>query len=118
MGDLAAARPYYEQALAIDPGDPVASNNLARIYASDASKVSPALELARNAVARLPADADVHDTLGWVAYRAGRLNLAASELERAIALNGGEPVYRNHLQEVRRAIDEEAAAAKKRNSAG
>ena len=68
---------------------------------------------------RLPGDADVHDTLGWVAFRAGRLTLAASELERAVALDANEPAYRNHLQEVRRAIEEEtaaAAAAKKRNA--
>ena len=114
------ARARYEQALALDPGDAIASNNLARIYAADAAKVAPALELARNAAARLPADADVHDTLGWVAFKAGRLTLAASELERAIALDASEPAYRNHLQEVRRAIEDEraaaAAAAKKRNA--
>ena len=66
----------------------------------------PALELARNAAARLPGDADVHDTLGWVAFKAGRLTLAASELERAVALNANEPAYRKHLQEVRRAIED------------
>jgi Tfp pilus assembly protein PilF len=116
-GKPAEARARYEQALALDPADAVAANNLARIYATDDTKVSPALELARNAAARLPDDADVHDTLGWVAYRAGRLTLAASELERAIALNGNEPTYRTHLQEVRRAIDEEAVAAKKKKAA-
>ena len=65
----------------------------------------------------MPGDSDVHDTLGWVAFRAGRLSLAASELERAVAMNGNEPTYKNHLQEVRRAIDEEAAAAAKKSQA-
>jgi Tfp pilus assembly protein PilF len=109
-----AAQARYEQALTLDPGDPVASNNLARLYVVDAAKVSSALELARNAAARLPGDADVHDTLGWVAFKAGHLTMAASELERAVALNANEPAYRKHLQEVRRAIEDAAAAAKKR----
>jgi Tfp pilus assembly protein PilF len=56
--------------------------------------------------------------LGWVAFRTGRLTLAASELARAVALNANEPAYRNHLQEVRRAIDEEKLAAAKKRSAG
>jgi tetratricopeptide (TPR) repeat protein len=117
-GRPADARARYEQAIVLDPGDPIASNNLARLYAADAATVAPALELARNAAARLPGDADVHDTLGWVAFRAGRLTLAASELERAIALNASEPTYRNHLQEVQRAIDEEKMAAAKKRNAG
>jgi tetratricopeptide (TPR) repeat protein len=108
------ARARYEQALALDPGDPVASNNLARIYAADDAMVSPALQLALNAAARMPDDAEVRDTLGWVAFRAGRLTLAASELERAVSLNPNEPAYRTHLQEVRRALEDAAAAAKKR----
>jgi tetratricopeptide (TPR) repeat protein len=114
-GRPADARKRYEQALALEPGEPVASNNL---YAADEAQVLPALELARNAAAALPGDADVHDTLGWVAFRAGRLTLAASELARAVALDGSEPAYRNHLQEVRRAIDDEKIAAAKKRSAG
>lgn len=111
-GRPAEARARYEQALALDSREPVASNNLARLYATDEARIGQALELARNAAARLPGDADVHDTLGWVAFRAGRLSLAASELERAVALNAAEPTYRSHLQDVRAEI----AAAKRRSS--
>ena len=111
------ARQRYEQAVALDPGEPVASNNLARLYATDDAKVSQALDLARNAAARLPGDADVHDTFGWVAFRAGRLSLAAAELERAVALNATEPAYRSHLEEVRAEIAAEAVAAAARKRA-
>jgi cellulose synthase operon protein C len=107
----ADARARYEQALTIDPRDPIASNNLARLYASDDAKVERAIELARTAVAKLPAEPDAHDTLGWVAYRAGRLSLAASELERATILDPNDASYRRHLTEVRRAIAEEARLA-------
>ena len=116
-GHPADARVRYEQALALDSREPIASNNLARLYAPDDARVSQALELARNAATRLPADADVHDTFGWVAFRAGRLSLAASELERAIALNGNEPSYRNHLQQVKAEIAAQAAAGRGREEA-
>ena len=119
-GRPAEARARYEQALALDPREPVASNNLARLYAADDSRIGQALELARNAAARLPGDADVHDTLGWAAFRAGRLSLAAAELERAVALNKSEPSYQSHLRDVRAEIAAEAAAqaaaAKKRTA--
>ena len=107
-GRPAEARSRYEEAVTLDPNEPIASNNLARLYAADEGRLDRALELARKAVDRLPNDPDVHDTLGWVAFRAGRLKLAAAELEAAVALNGQEPTYRDHLQQVRRAIEAEA----------
>jgi Flp pilus assembly protein TadD len=105
------ARYHYEQALTLDPKDPIASNNLARLYATDDATVERAIELARNAVAKLPEDPDAHDTLGWIAYRAGRLSLAASELERASTLDPEDATVRHHLTEVRQAIAEEARLA-------
>jgi tetratricopeptide (TPR) repeat protein len=110
-GRAGDARARYEQALTIDPKDPIASNNLARLYAADPANVERAIELARTAVAKLPDEADAHDTLGWVAFRAGRLSLAASELERAAALDPNDATFRHHLTEVRQAIAEEARLA-------
>jgi tetratricopeptide (TPR) repeat protein len=104
------ARAAYEAALALDPVEPVASNNLARLYAPDDAQVPRALELARTAASKLPDDADAHDTLGWIAFKAGRLSLAASELERAVALNGNDASYKEHLKSVRAAIEEAARA--------
>jgi len=110
-GRSADARARYEQALTFDPQDPIASNNLARLYAAVDGMVDRAIELARTAVAKLPEDADAHDTLGWVAYRAGRLSLAASALERATALDPADASVKHHLTEVRQAIAEEARMA-------
>jgi Flp pilus assembly protein TadD len=107
-GRPADARAEYEQALTIDSREPIASNNLARLYTQDQKTIERAIELARTAVAQLPQDADVHDTLGWAAFKARRLSLAASELERAVALNPRAATYSSHLREVRAAIAEEA----------
>ena len=108
----AQARAAYEQALAIDSAEPVAANNLARIYASDDSRLLQALDLAQTAAARLADDPDAHDTLGWIAFKARRLSLAATELERAVALNGRNPTYQAHLAQIRTAIDDAARTAK------
>lgn len=110
-GRPADARARYEEALTIDPKEPVASNNLARLYAADEATIDRAIELARTAVARLPNDADVHDTLGWAAFRAGRLSLAASALEHAVALSPRDATYQGHLSDVKHAIAEEARLA-------
>jgi tetratricopeptide (TPR) repeat protein len=107
-GRPADARAQYEDALTLDPREPIASNNLARLYAENQATTDRAIELARTAVAQLPHDADVHDTLGWAAFKARRLSLAASELERAVALNPRAATYSNHLREVKAAIAEEA----------
>jgi tetratricopeptide (TPR) repeat protein len=117
-GRPADARARYEQALTIDPREPIASNNLARLYAADDTRLDRAIELARTAVARLPNDPDVHDTLGWAAFRAGQLSLAASELERAVALNAKEPTYHSHLTDVKQAIAEEAREAAEARAKG
>jgi len=106
----AEARAAYEQALALDPVEPVAANNLARLYVNEDAHVSRALELARTAASGLPNDASAHDTLGWIAFRAGQLSLAGAELERAVALSPREPLYKNHLRIIRIALDEAARA--------
>jgi tetratricopeptide (TPR) repeat protein len=101
------ARVRYEQALAIDSADPIAANNLARLYASDAARTTEAIELARTAAARMPNDADVYDTLGWIAFKAGHLTMARSALERAVALDPRAATSQDHLQKVRNAMEQE-----------
>jgi hypothetical protein len=53
----------------------------------------------------------VHETLGWAAFQAKRLSLAASELERAVALNPREATYQSHLRDIKEAVAEEARLA-------
>jgi tetratricopeptide (TPR) repeat protein len=111
-GRDADARNWYEQAITLQPDEPIAAQKLARLYASDGSNPDGAVRLGQIAATRLPNEPEVHDTLGWAYYRAGRLRLALSEIERAIALDPDAPEYRKHLDEVRRARAEEEAADK------
>jgi tetratricopeptide (TPR) repeat protein len=104
------ARKWFEQAIALQPDEPIAANKLARLYAAEGSNADSAVELARIAVTRLPDEAEVHDTLGWAYLKAGRLNQAAPELERAVSIDPRDAQYRQHLNDLRRAQAQEAAA--------
>jgi tetratricopeptide (TPR) repeat protein len=100
------ARSAFEQAIALDPTEPLAAVNLARIYAGDEQKAESAIRLAEIASTKLPDDPEPHDALGWAYYKTGRLRSAAHELELAVSMNPREPLYRQRLDEVRRAITE------------
>jgi tetratricopeptide (TPR) repeat protein len=116
-GRSAEARKAYEEAVALDPNDPVAAYNLARMYTADPAKVDSAVALAQTAAVGAPGHPEVHDTLGWAYFKTGRLRSAADELERAVSLRPQDAGYRQHLTEVRKAIEtEKAEAAVKRTA--
>ena len=104
-GKTKEARGWYEQAIALDPNDALAANNLARIYTDDPSTADRAVRLAQSAATALPNEAVVHDTLGWAYYKAGSLKLASAELERAVALDGTDAAFQKHLDEVKTALN-------------
>ena len=78
------ARKQYERALELDPRTPVAANNLAWDYAENGRNLDIALQLAQTAKARLPNNASVSGTLGWVYYKKGMPGPAVASLEEAI----------------------------------
>ena len=98
MGDYAAAKEYYEAALAIDPKSTLAANNLAMLLVDrmpSEENNQRALELA------LPfaesKEAVLLDTLGWVYYRMGDYGKALPYLERAVGMQGSAYIYQLHL---------------------
>ena len=56
----------HEQALAVDPNQAIAANNLARLYASDRSNLDAAVRLAQLAEAKLPNERQVQETVRLV----------------------------------------------------
>jgi Tfp pilus assembly protein PilF len=91
------AKSRYQRALAIDSRAAVAANNLAWLYADGSENLDIALQLAQAAMAQLPDNPDVNDTLGWVYYRKGMASLAVAPLEQSVRTNAGNPLYRFHL---------------------
>jgi tetratricopeptide (TPR) repeat protein len=98
------ARGWYEQAVALDPNDVRAANNLARIYAADPASADRAVRLAQSAVTALPDEAATHDTLGWAYYKVGNLTQASAQLERAVSLDPSNREVQSHLEEVKASL--------------
>lgn len=82
-GDAAAT---YRRALARDPRNWLALNNLASLLTATAP--DEAVELAGQAAALVPDSAAVRDTLGWAQFQAGALDEAARTFE---ALHAADP---------------------------
>ncbi len=90
----------YEKALTNLPDLWPAANNLAYLLAKNGSGPSDldrAKELALTAVRLKPERPDVIDTLGWVHYQRGEIDLAIAELERAMELAPDSAIINYHL---------------------
>jgi Flp pilus assembly protein TadD len=95
-GERAAARVAYERALALNPSDGVAANNLAWLYA-ESGRVQEALKLAERARAALGNAPQVLDTSGWVSHLAGRTDDALHWMRAALEKAPDNPTYHWHL---------------------
>ena len=91
------ARKHYEQALALDPGMPVAANNLAWMYAETGENLDLALQMAQAATRRLPNNPAIQDTLGWIYYKKGLAALAIAPFQKSIELDPKNPIFHFHL---------------------
>lgn len=87
-GNYDAAMNNYSKALEFDKNSPIASNNLAWIYAEfDKGNLDEALRLAQTAVSQHPDEPGYLDTLGWVYYKKGLFPSAAEQLQKAADLD-------------------------------
>jgi tetratricopeptide (TPR) repeat protein len=89
-----------ETALSLDPHHADALNYLGYSYAERGIKIDQALSLTRQAVALKPDNGYYVDSLGWAFYKSGLLAEALTEIKRAVALVGDDPVIYEHLGEV------------------
>ena len=91
------AQKLYERALQIDPAAPVAANNLAWMYANNGTNLDIALQLAQTAKQKLPNDASVDDTLGWIYYKKDMAAQAVSAFQQSVQRMPGNPEFHFHL---------------------
>jgi tetratricopeptide (TPR) repeat protein len=78
----------YRKALEKDPNAIYAANNLAWLYAETGKgNLDEALRLAQGVVQKNPNIAGFVDTLGWVYYKKNLYDLAADQLQKAVALD-------------------------------
>ena len=89
-----------ETAISLDPHNADALNYLGYSYAERGIKVDKAVSLTRQAVALKPDNGYYVDSLGWAFYKSGMLTEALTEIKRAVALVGDDPVIYEHLGDI------------------
>jgi tetratricopeptide (TPR) repeat protein len=97
QGKKDEARQRYERALAVDPAAAVAANNLAWMTAEAGENLDVALQLAQTAYSKLPDNADVGDTLGFVYYKKGLYPQAVTLLKASVEKEPARPLFHYHL---------------------
>lgn len=98
QGKVGESVKIYEAILEKSPGDPLVANNLAALlldYRDDKASHARALALVKPLATT--GDAIILDTLGWAYYRNGDYPNAVRELERAVAMDSGNPLLQYHL---------------------
>jgi len=96
-GDFGNARVSYEKALAADPDNVVAKNNLAWVYAEHGGNIDEALKLAEEAKEKAPDDPMITDTLGWIYVKKGSYGAAVENLRNSVSKNPHDPNSLYHL---------------------
>jgi tetratricopeptide (TPR) repeat protein len=89
-----------ETAIKLDPHHADALNYLGYSYAERGIKVEQALSLTKKAVALKPDNGYYVDSLGWAFFKSGLLAEALTEIKRAVALVGDDPVIYEHLGDI------------------
>jgi len=97
QGNWQAAQTVYQKALAIEPDNPLAANNLAYILVEHGGDINVALTLAQTARRGLPNLVNSADTLGWAYFHDGAFSVAAPLLEDAVKKAPDNSTYRYHL---------------------
>lgn len=89
------AEANYRKALELNPGMPVAANNLAWIIVDTAhGNPDEALQLIRAAVEKVPNNPAFYDTMGWVYHKKGLQGPAIENLKKAVAMEAAQAVRR------------------------
>jgi Flp pilus assembly protein TadD len=87
------AEKAYREALALQPDNGVALNNLAYLRADS----DEAMDLAGRAKKALPNSLEVTDTMGWIHLKAGRPGEAVKSFAEVVLQSPGTVPFREHL---------------------
>ena len=89
-----------EAAIKLDPHHADALNYLGYSYAERGVKIDQALSLTKQAVALKPSNGYYIDSLAWALFKSGLFTEALTEMKRAVALAGDDPVLYEHLGDI------------------
>ena len=91
------AKVQCRKALALRPNDVALMNNLADMLAETGDSLDEALQLARQAVQKEPANPIFSDTLGWVYLKKGMNDNAVQTLRQLVQQHSDNAVFSYHL---------------------
>lgn len=103
-GDIDGAVAAGREALKLAPDWAPALNYLGYVLADHNRELAEARRLIERALGLDPGNGAFVDSYGWVLYRQGEHAEARVQLERAVELTNGDPVVREHLGDVYRAL--------------
>jgi len=95
--DWKAADLEYNKALALEPGNLIAENNLAWLYAEHGGNIDIALRLAQNAKEAAPQSATVSDTLAWILIHKQSYGTAIELLQNCVRDDPDNAAFSYHL---------------------
>jgi tetratricopeptide (TPR) repeat protein len=95
-----AAEQQFRKVLVADPANPGALNYLGYMFADRNIRLEEAQQMISKALEIDPGNGAYLDSLGWVHFRLNKLDLAAGELQEAVAKAGKDPTVHDHLGEV------------------
>ena len=91
------AEDSFQAALKKNPQDPFTLNYLGYWWADDGRNLEDAIDLIERAVRLRPRSGYFVDSLGWVHFKLGNLDLAVAFLEQATTLEPVDPIISDHL---------------------
>lgn len=96
-GDHEAALAIMQRIIALKPDHAAALNFVGYSWANTKVNLDQALDYIQRAIALKPDSGYIHDSLGWVYYRLGKLDQAIKELEIATKLSPKDADIFEHL---------------------
>jgi Flp pilus assembly protein TadD len=95
--DWERAKVQYQKALAIQPENPLASNNLAYVILQQGGNVDVAFSMAQTARRQLPDNPNSADTLGWAFYHKQVYSSAIDLFKEAVKKDPENALFNYHL---------------------
>lgn len=97
LGRKKEALEFFEKALFLDGENPIYLNYVGYMRLEQKNDIPRALSLIQKAVAKMPNDGSVLDSLGWAYYLMGNYDQALPILEKAVTLQAGNALMNSHL---------------------
>lgn len=97
IDDWEKADADFQMALKLNPNQPQVLNYLGYSLLEKNIRLDEALKMIERAVAAVPNDGYITDSLGWALYRLRRFDEAVGYMERAAELKPVDPIVNDHL---------------------